>query len=97
MSNPILNIDSNYTCDSDYSVIMCDCSNNNITVTLPDVAFMNTYYIYVARCDISANSNTLTVVSQADQYINYTLSSYDITNLDNRCFQSNGDVWYALN
>lgn len=96
MSKSIITIDNDYTCNSDYTIIMCDCSTNNIIVTLPDVVFMNTYYIEVGRCDISANSNILTVVSLSGQNINYTLSSYVLSNNENKCFQSDGNRWFLL-
>jgi hypothetical protein len=54
-----ITVTSDYTATSDYGVILCDATSNDITVTLPESSESAAVRFYIKRVDSSANAVTV--------------------------------------
>ena len=88
---PTVYVNSDYNANQGYYGLFIDCTNNNITIYLPDVYQWDQLPMLFTRLDNS--SNTLTIVAQNGSFPS-TLGSCTLAPLSVTNFISFNGLWY---
>jgi hypothetical protein len=80
--------------DSGYNIYLVDASNNDVTLTLPDITSDGFYFTF-KRVD-TVFTNTVTIVGNNNQQTIDNVSSLSLTDNTSLSVVSHGSVWWRL-
>lgn len=85
---------TSYVATSSDTVILCDATSGNITITLPAVSGLSGKVFYIKK--INSNANSVTIDGNSSETIDGDLTQIITVQYDSVTIVCNGTAWYVV-
>lgn len=85
---------ASYVATSSDTVILCDATSGNITITLPPVASLSGKIFHIKK--LNSNSNSVTIDGDGSETIDGDLTQIITSQYDNVMIVCDGLAWYVI-